>query len=281
MNTLIHNGKLKHTLTRTEQEWFQDECFWKEFAPFMFDEARWAMADTEVAQILVLTGVEPPAKVLDLCCGVGRHSLAFARRGFTVTGVDITASYLEAAKESAAAEGLKIEFIHEDARAFLRTGKFALCVNLGTSFGYCSNANDDALMLRRCRENLATDGIFVLETIGKETAARTFVESETVNRNGWVVSARYSVLGDWEKLGNTWSARKGDTVYERSFAIRLYSGTELRALLLREGFGSTVLYGDFEGRPYDQDAQMLVAVARKTAPGLLGRHTRQRGDMHR
>jgi len=70
-------------------------------------------------------------------------------------------------------------------------------------------------------------------------------------------------------------------VYERSFAIRLYAGTELRALLLREGFGSTALYGDFEGHPYDQDAQMLVAVARNTASGHPGRHTRQRGEMHR
>ncbi|MCX8013376.1 MAG: class I SAM-dependent methyltransferase, partial [Rectinema sp.] len=89
-------------------EWFTDETFWETFAPFMFDENRWMLAEPEVDSICALTGIEPPAQVLDLCCGTGRHSLAFARKGFAVTGVDITASYLEAARESAQAEGLKL-----------------------------------------------------------------------------------------------------------------------------------------------------------------------------
>ncbi len=244
----------------------------------MFDEARWAMAETEVEQIRVLSGVEPPAKVLDLCCGVGRHSLAFARRGFTVTGVDITASYLEAARESAAAENLEIEFVHEDGCAFRRPGEFALCIDLGASFGYFSDADDDALMLRRCWENLVAGGVLVLETIGKETAARAFVESETVEHDGWTVSARYHVMDDWEKLGNAWRAQKGNTVYERSFSIRLYAGTELRSLLLGAGFETVALYGDLDGRPYDQRAQMLVAVARKPEPGW---NNLQRSDKRR
>lgn len=247
------------------KEWFQDEDFWNEFAPFMFDNTRWLMADDEVKEILALSGIEPPAKVLDLCCGVGRHSLAFARRGFQVTGLDITRSYLDAARESAAAEGLTIEFVHEDARAFARPDEFDLCINLGASFGYTLDARDDGRILRRCRKNLRPGGALVLETLGKETAARAFVESETAVQNGWKACARYSVLGDWEKLGNAWKAQKDNTVYERSFAIRLYAGTELRALLLRSGLVDPVLYGDLDGRPYDQRAEMLVAIARKAA----------------
>ncbi len=273
MNKIIQKKKLKNNTSRGGQEWFQDESFWAEFAPFMFDEARWIMADTEVERIVALSGIKRPAKVLDLCCGVGRHSLAFARRGFQVTGVDITDSYLEAAGESAAAEGLTIEFIHEDARAFRRPGAFALCINLGASFGYSSDAPDDGLILRHCRENLAAGGVFVLETIGRETAARAFVEAETVEREGWKVSAHYSVVGDWEKLGNTWKAQKEDIVYERSFAIRLYAGTELKKLLLRAGFDEVVLYGDLDGRAYDQRAEMLVAVARKADIGRRALHT--------
>jgi len=243
------------------KEWFQDEGFWDEFAPFMFDETRWNLADLEVARIVALTGVAPPARVLDLCCGVGRHSLAFASLGFSVTGVDLTPSYLEAARESAAIEGLNIEFIQADARDFRAREPYALCVNLGASFGYDEDIEDDARILRRCRENLGPGGAFVLETIGKETAARAFTESERLERDGWDVSARYDILGDWEKLGNSWRASKGDTVYERSFAIRLYSGTEIRKALLDVGFDDVVLFGDLDGRRYDQHAEMQVAVA--------------------
>ncbi len=229
----------------------------------MFDETRWNLADLEVERIIALTGAVPPARVLDLCCGVGRHSLAFARLGFSVTGVDLTPSYLEAAKESAAIEGLSIEYILADAREFQRLEEYALCVNLGASFGYNEDIEDDTRILRRCRENLMPEGAFVLETIGKETAARAFTETECLERDGWSVSARYNIVGNWEKLGNSWRASKGDTVYERSFAIRLYSGTEIRRALLDVGFDEVKLYGDLDGRRYDQRAEMQVAVARR------------------
>jgi len=243
-----------------KHEWFEDEGFWDAFAPFMFDETRWELADPEVEHIVELTGIQPPAKVLDLCCGVGRHSLAFARRGFQVTGVDITASYLEAARESAEAEKLAIEFVQEDARQFARPGEFALCVNLGASFGYFSDAREDFGLLKRCRESLAAGGVLVLETIGKETAARDFVEEETIVREEWNACARYSIIGEWEKLGNFWKAQKGALVFERAFEIRLYSGTELRALFRKAGFTHVEIFGDLDGRAYDQRATMLVAV---------------------
>jgi len=89
------------------KDFYCDETFWKEFAPFMFDETRWMLAESEVDSIIAHTHLSPPAKVLDLCCGTGRHSLAFARRGFTVTGVDITRSYLDAAAIVAAVVNYK------------------------------------------------------------------------------------------------------------------------------------------------------------------------------
>lgn len=248
------------------KEWYQDEDFWDEFAPFMFDETRWNLADLEVERILALTGIEPPARVLDLCCGVGRHSLAFAGRGFSVVGVDLTPSYLEAARESATDSGLSIDFVQADAREFRDPKGFALCVNLGASFGYSEDIRDDARMLRLCRENLAPGGACVIETIGKETAARAFIDSEAFERDGWSVGARYGILGDWEQLENRWTARRGDTVYERSFAIRLYAGTEMKRALLEAGFDSVTLYGDLDGRGYDERAQMQVAVARRRRP---------------
>jgi ubiquinone/menaquinone biosynthesis C-methylase UbiE len=63
------------------REWFEDEAFWRETYPYMFDEPRFATADKEVRKILRLTGVRRGA-VLDLCCGPGRQSVALAKRGF-------------------------------------------------------------------------------------------------------------------------------------------------------------------------------------------------------
>ncbi len=246
-------------------EWFEDEGFWNVFAPLMFDENRWAETPAVVDSVERLAGIRPPATVLDACCGPGRHCLEFARRGYRVTGVDITASYLEAARESARDEGADIEFLREDMRGFRRPGAFDLCVNLFNSFGYFSDPAQDEGMLRNIRESLRPGGRLVLEMVGKETAARDFIEGEWFERGGWTVLTEFTVEGAWEGLRNRWILIRGSERIDRSFVQRLYSAGEMRALLERAGFRDVRILGSLEGNPYDHKAKSLVARAERPA----------------
>ncbi len=74
--------------------WHEQDTFWDTVAPVLFTERRWSDAPAEVEQVAYLLGLGSGAHVLDLCCGMGRHSLELARRGFQVTGVDRTRPYL-------------------------------------------------------------------------------------------------------------------------------------------------------------------------------------------
>lgn len=244
-------------------EWFEDEGFWNVFAPLMFDEKRWAETPAVVDAVERLAGTRPENSVLDSCCGPGRHSLEFARRGYRVTGVDITASYLDAARESARDEGVEIEFLREDLRNFARPGAFDLCVNLFNSFGYFSDPAQDETMMRNLCRSLRPGGRLVLEMVGKETAVRDFIEGEWFERDGWTVLTEFSVVGAWEGLRNRWVLLRGSERVDRSFVQRLYSGTEMMALLARAGFGNIRILGSLEGIPYDRGAKSLVAVAER------------------
>jgi 2-polyprenyl-3-methyl-5-hydroxy-6-metoxy-1,4-benzoquinol methylase len=55
-------------------------------------------------------------KILDIGCGTGRHSIELSKRGYSVTGIDLSESQLKHAKEKAAAQSLKIDFQRRDAR---------------------------------------------------------------------------------------------------------------------------------------------------------------------
>src|SRR5262249_22680408 len=101
-------------------EWYEDDTFWDTFRDYMFSPARLEQTRAEVDQLVALLKLGSRARVLDLCCGIGRHSLEFARRGFRVTGVDRTAGYLEQARGGATRENLSIEFVHSDMRTFVR-----------------------------------------------------------------------------------------------------------------------------------------------------------------
>jgi SAM-dependent methyltransferase len=242
-------------------EWFEDEEFWTAYAPTMFDEERWAEVTAVVDAIEALVRPSPGAAVLDACCGPGRHSLEFAARGYEVTGVDITDTYLEAARESAV--GLaNARFLRVDIRELDMPAAFDLAINLYTSFGYFRDREEDVEALRRIRAALREGGSLVLETTGKETAVRDFTKGESFRRAGWDVRTEFAVVGAWEGLSNRWIASKDGSTVDKSFVLRLYAGTELRSALLGAGFSEVRIFGDLDGSPYDQDAKSLVALAR-------------------
>jgi SAM-dependent methyltransferase len=268
------NGKAEES-RRTE--WFNDDPFWETFAPIMFDDARWAetgaVADgiTRLARLDLYRADGPstaraaPPSCLDLCCGFGRIGLELARRGFSLTGVDITAPYLETAREDAAAESLPAEFIHEDVRSFKRPGAFDVAVNLYNSFGYFADPDDDKLLVKNAFDSLKPGGVFFIETLGKEIAVRDFVQSEWFRRAGYVVFTEYEALDSWAALKNTWRLvpETGGGITEKVFVHRLYAASELRALFLDAGFTRVELYGDWDERPYDHQAVKLIAAGRK------------------
>ena len=70
-------------------------------------------ADGEVdalTRLFAEFGVPDGGRVLDLACGVGRHSVPLAKRGYEVTGVDISPLFIEKAREYAASEGVDARF---------------------------------------------------------------------------------------------------------------------------------------------------------------------------
>lgn len=253
-------------MSEAAQGWFSDEGFWTAYASLMFDEGRWAEVPDAVDAMLGLSGLAAPtageASVLDMCCGPGRHALEFSRRGYRVTGVDITEPYLDAARDTAAHEGLSAEFIRGDARSWVRPGTFDLALNLFTSFGYFDSPEEDLAMLSCLRRSLKPGGALIMDLVGKESAARNFMGGEWFERDGKLILTEFSVVGAWEGLKNRWVIVDGDKKTDRSWVQRLYSARELGEALGKARFGRVDFYGSLAGAPYDQNAKSLVALAR-------------------
>ena len=241
----------------------EDESFWETFAPMMFREARWAAATEEADNVVELLGVNPGARILDLCCGPGRHSVELARRGFSVTGVDRTTAYLEEARKRAEAEGLAIEFVEDDMRSFCRPDSFDGAINLFTSFGYFEDATEDRQVLVNLYQSLKEGAALVMDMVGKEVLARIFRARTWSEENGAILLEERKVCKDWTWMENRWIILEGTSRKEVAVSHRIYSAAELSALLKECGFAAVDIYGDLDGAPYDQNAKRLVAVARE------------------
>ena len=245
------------------KEWFENESFWRELYPYMFDENRFAQADEQVRKVLKLAGVRRGA-VLDLCCGPGRHSVALAKRGFQVTGVDRTRFLLNKARRHAKSARVRVEFVRSDMRDFARPNTYKLALSMWTSFGYFDNKNDDRRALGNIFKSLKPGGVCVIDVFGKERLAKIMhPATATRNLDGSLLIQMHEIFDDWTRIRNEWILIKGNRAKRFKFHHTMYSGQELSDQLQQAGFSQVKLYGDFDGQPYGPDAPRLVAVARK------------------
>ena len=250
-------------------DWYDNDEFWEETRTVVFNETRREQAPDEVSRVLDLLGDMPSnAAILDLGCGIGRHSLELARKGFRVTGVDRTATYLDKAKEQADRQELNAEWVLADMRQFRRPDTFDAAVNLLTSFGYFADPAEDRRVVDNLFTSLKPGGRLVMDLMGKEVLARIFQQRDWHEEpDGTLVLEERAIKDDWGWIDVCWTTLRGSQRREHRFGHRLYSAGELRKLLADAGFTAVEAYGTLAGTPYDHQAERLVVVARK--PGAL------------
>jgi SAM-dependent methyltransferase len=243
--------------------WHQDDDFWSDLAPFMFGQEAWSITPGQVSNALVLMGVEAGARILDLACGPGRHSIELARRGFEVTGVDRTTEYLEEARGRAELDNLSIEFVQDDMRRFVRPDTFDAAFSMFTSFGYFEQPADNQQVLINVYSSLKKGGVFLLDMVGREILARIFQSRDWREHNGTLLLHERKMENNWTIMRNRQILIKDNQKKEFVITHWIYSGSELAEMFRESGFSSVDLFGSLEGAPYDQDAKRLIVVARK------------------
>jgi len=248
---------------KRNKDWHERDTFWKNVEPILFHQQRLNNTADEVEKVLSLVGIKPGGQVLDLCCGVGRHSLELARRGFEVTGIDITERYLKKAKALAKKEKLKIKFITADMKIFLRKNRFDAVFNLFTSFGFFADQKDDYKVASNAYKSLKGGGVLIMDMIGKEALARYFRPRDWIEYGDTILLEERQVCDNWSRVHNKWTIIKDGRRKTEELDLRLYGGSELKTLLTDCGFKHVDVYGNLNGDPYDDTAQRLVVAARK------------------
>lgn len=248
----------------TADRWVQDPRFWATSRQSMFPPSAFDAAPSEIAAVFALTGLTGKLDVLDLPCGPGRHSLALARAGHRVVGVDLTEAYVEEARERLAREPrLRAELTVGDMREFRRESGFDLVLNLFTSFGFYEDIEQDRRCLQSFRANLRPGGTLVMDLMGKEVLARVFQPTGSATlADGTVMHHQRRISQDWSWNEVTWTYVKDGQSDSVDFGHRVYSAAELTRELTDAGFGAIEAFGGFDGRPYDHEAARLVVVAR-------------------
>ncbi len=209
-----------------------------------------------------LLGLKPGAAILDLCCGYGRHSLEFARRGYEVVGFDLSSTLLARARREAAREGGRVRFVQGDMRALPFVTEFDVVVNLFTSFGYFDDRADDLKALRGAAHALRPGGRLLMDLLNKEWLMRHF------ERRFWDETPAGPALNDLVfdfptgRLLNTRTLIPSRGPRRRLVSsIRIYTLAEMVHLLQEAGLTFATAYGGFGGGAYGMDTFRMIVVA--------------------
>lgn len=232
----------------------------------------WAYADHEYTADRTAAEVDylaemlhqhaPGRRILDLGCGVGRHAVGLARRGFAVVGIDVSEFALSRAAAAAADAGVSIDLRHADLLGTwdVPTVDAAICVQ---AFGWGSD-DDQLRMLRSVRRVLADGGILILDHSNILAIAGRYAPESRAKIGG----ATFHFLRRYDPV----SGRSGGEVRLRradgSTAVllddvRLYQSAEIERLLTRAGFEAVAVHSDFTvDAPVTLDRRYVQFVAR-------------------
>jgi 2-polyprenyl-3-methyl-5-hydroxy-6-metoxy-1,4-benzoquinol methylase len=105
-------------------------------------------------------------KIIDIGCGTGRHSIELAKRGYKVTGIDLSESQLARAKEKAKAQNLQIDFQKHDARNLTFKNEYDLAIILCEgAFSLMETDEMNYEILRNATNSLKTAGKLIFTTL--------------------------------------------------------------------------------------------------------------------
>jgi ubiquinone/menaquinone biosynthesis C-methylase UbiE len=240
---------------------FFDEDYLRIYGPDLSEER----TEQETDHIVERLALPPGSKVLDLCCGHGRHSIALAERGFQVTGQDLSAVFLEKARADAAEAGVLVRWVHGDMRQVPFEKEFDAAINMFSAFGYLESEEEDQKVLNQVHRALKPGGQFLLETIHRAWLIRNF------ESRGWHIGAEGVVVLE-ERQFNLLTGRNQVTVtlidhdgarHLRQHAMRIYSAAELVRMVAQTGLTVEAAYGALDGRELTLDSNRLVLLARR------------------
>lgn len=245
------------------------EAFFDAHAPVYEDNVFTKNTVREVDFLLEELSLQSGGSVLDVGCGTGRHSIELAKRGYEVTGLDLSSEMLARAADSAKAAGVNVDWIRADATRFALPRKYdsVICLCEG-SFGLLGPGDDPIRqplsILCNISRSLKPQGKVLLTVLNATAVIRKYTNQD-------IVEGRFDPLTMIES--SECPPREGlpaVAVRERAFLP-----TELHLLFRLAGLSVLNMWGGTAGnwgrRPLDLDEIEIMIVARKIAePSTLG-----------
>jgi SAM-dependent methyltransferase len=215
--------------------------------------------------------LRPGQRILDIACGGGRHSLAMARRGALVTGIDLGPAAIATARRRAHKAGVPAEFVQADVRRLEYESVFDAVTFIFGCFTEMPR-HAAAEVLRRLSRSLRPGGMLLLDVYAPRFFATLDGEQEW-----WVgddfIAGRFPqlVLTEYFYYARERTYARRDFICDartgviHTFGVsgQAYTLSELHSMCEAVGLSPTLVCGGWKGEAVTRDSEIYVILATK------------------
>lgn len=198
-----------------------------------------------VEQLMNKFSSKKPKKILDMACGTGRHALIFSKRGFDVTGIDLSNNQLKVAREKASELQLNPKFFEMRMQDFKLDDKFDVALCMFEAINYITTYDEMKQALTNIRNHLKKDGLFIFDFLNGFPLLESYSpERMKIIDNGKIKMIRHKQM-KLDKLKHLYEVKYNCLVLEGNKLIdqfdefhscRFYFPDETKHLLEECGF---------------------------------------------
>ena len=246
----------------SEQAWYKD-WFNSPFYHKLYFERDEKEAEAFISRLIAHLKPATGSYMLDVACGRGRHSRILAKKGFHVTGIDISFDSIAFAKKF---ENENLEFYRHDMRLPFRVNYFDHAFNFFTSFGYFKTRREHDDAIRTIANGLKPGGIFVIDYLNVHYSEDHLVYNEEKNLNGTTYKIRrwHDETHFFKKIMINDPLLHHPIDYTEK--VSKFSFGDLNDMLSYHGLQVQEVFGDYKLGNYDvRTKPRLIIVARKNS----------------
>ncbi len=216
----------------------------------------------EIDFVIQQTGLKAGARILDVGCGFGRHSIELARRGFRVVGIDPSSEMIAQAKSHVKEAGVKVEFIHSRAETFESDELFDGAICLFTTLGQIDEQGDNIELLPSVADVLKPKGWFVVEVPQRQWVINNIKVSERLGNDERYADVNRHYDGFAHTLTEKFRVVTPESKRNFLLQYRLYRFEDVRYLLSKAGLQIVRTFGGYGGSLLSDDSPIILTIAK-------------------
>lgn len=241
-----------------QRKWFQ---YWfnSPYYHILYSQRNDAEAEFLIDNLSAHLKPAADSRILDIACGRGRHSIYLNKKGYDVTGVDLSEQSIKYAQQF---EQKNLHFFVHDMRKLSFINYFDLALNLFTSFGYFETEKEHVSALTSFRKSLKPDGTLVIDYFNTQKIIKNLTQQETKTMEG-IEFHLHKFVADKKIIKHiNFEHRNKSFAFEER--VQAFQKEDFERMLLKSGLQITETFGNYALEPFDETkSDRLILICKK------------------